>query len=385
MPIAIPLAWLQISREKLRMVVALLGVAFAVVLIFMQLGFREALFESSVRYHSSFKYDIALFSRKSNFIVQAAHFSRRRLYQVLGMPQVQDVKSVYVGQAVWQNPVAREQTRSIFVVGFDPTEDVFNIPEVTASENLLRMPDVVLYDRSSRPEFGPVVKLFEEGGPVETEIAGRSVQVGGLFTLGTSFGIDAAVITSDLNFLRIFPHRAPGLIDIGLIELVPGADPVAVRDAIRAELPDDVYVYTRDDFVNAEVAYWNGSTPIGFVFFFGTVIGIMVGAIIVYQILFSDVSDHLQEYATLKAMGYTDRYLFKVVLQEAAILAVLGFLPGLVVCLGLYRLAGDATSLPIAMTWERGVMVLGMTVVMCCLAGTMALRKVRAADPADVF
>jgi len=193
------------------------------------------------------------------------------------------------------------------------------------------------------------------------------------------------VVTSDLNFLRIFPHRNPALIDIGLIELVPGADPVAVGAEIRAELPGDVHVYTRDEFVRAEVAYWNGNTPIGFVFFFGTVIGIVVGGIIVYQILFSDVSDHLQEYATLKAMGYTDGYLFKVVLQEAAILAVLGFLPGLAVCLLLYRLAGDATSLPIAMTWERGVVVLGLTVGMCCLSGAMALRKVRSADPADVF
>jgi len=385
MVLAIPLAWLQISREKLRMTVALLGVAFAVVLIFMQLGFREALFESAVRYHSSFRYDLALFSKKSNFIVQPEQFSRRRLYQILGRPEVEDVKSVYVGQAIWRNPAAWNETRSIYVVGFDPSESVFSLPDIDSARDQLRLPDQVLYDRTSRPEYGPVTRLFEESGSVETEIGGRLVKVVGLFSLGTSFGIDAAVVTSDLNFLRIFPHRNPALIDIGLIELVPGADPVAVGAEIRAELPGDVHVYTRDEFVRAEVAYWNGNTPIGFVFFFGTVIGIVVGGIIVYQILFSDVSDHLQEYATLKAMGYTDGYLFKVVLQEAAILAVLGFLPGLAVCLLLYRLAGDATSLPIAMTWERGVVVLGLTVGMCCLSGAMALRKVRSADPADVF
>ena len=385
MVLAIPLAWLQISREKLRMTIALLGVAFAVVLIFMQLGFREALFESAVRYHSSFRYDLALFSKKSNFIVQPEQFSRRRLYQILGRPEVEDVKSVYVGQAIWRNPAAWNETRSIYVVGFDPSESVFSLPDIDSARDQLRLPDQVLYDRTSRPEYGPVTRLFEESGSVETEIGGRLVKVVGLFSLGTSFGIDAAVVTSDLNFLRIFPHRNPALIDIGLIELVPGADPVAVGAEIRAELPGDVHVYTRDEFVRAEVAYWNGNTPIGFVFFFGTVIGIVVGGIIVYQILFSDVSDHLQEYATLKAMGYTDGYLFKVVLQEAAILAVLGFLPGLAVCLLLYRLAGDATSLPIAMTWERGVVVLGLTVGMCCLSGAMALRKVRSADPADVF
>jgi len=382
---AIPLAWLQITREKLRMTVALLGVAFAVVLIFMQLGFREALFESAVRYHDSFDYDIALFSTKSNFIVQPEQFTKRRLYQVLGRPEVRDVKSVYVGQAIWRNPAARAETRSIFVVGFDPTESVFKIPEVIAGQEELKMPDVVFYDRTSRPEYGPVERMFEESGAVDAEIGGRSLTVGGLFSLGTSFGIDAAVVTSDLNFLRIFPHRDPSMIDIGLISLEPGADVIRVRDEMRAELPRDVRVYTRHDFVQAEVNYWNGNTPIGFVFAFGTVIGIVVGAIIVYQILFSDVSDHLQEYATLKAMGYTDGYLFKVVIQEAGILAVLGFVPGLLVCIGLYRLAGDATSLPIVMTWSRGVAVLALTVGMCCVSGAMALRKVRAADPADVF
>jgi putative ABC transport system permease protein len=382
---AIPLAWLQITREKLRMTVALLGVAFAVVLIFMQLGFREALFESAVRYHGSFDYDIALFSTKSNFIVQPEQFSQRRLYQVLGMPEVRDVKSVYVGQAIWRNPAARSETRSIFIVGFDPTESVFKIPELVAGQEQLKMPDVVFYDRTSRPEYGPVERMFEESGAVAADIGGRSVTVVGLYSLGTSFGIDAAVVTSDLNFLRIFPHRDPMSIDIGLISLEPGADVIRVRDTMRAELPRDVRVYTREDFVRAEVNYWNGSTPIGFVFAFGTVIGIVVGAIIVYQILFSDVSDHLKEYATLKAMGYTDGYLFKVVLQEAGILAVLGFLPGLLLCVGLYRLAGDATSLPIVMTWTRGAAVLGLTIGMCCFSGAMALRKVRAADPADVF
>jgi putative ABC transport system permease protein len=385
MPLAIPLAWLQITREKLRMAVALLGVAFAVVLIFMQLGFRDALFDSAVRYHGSLDYDVALVAKKTSFIVQTEQFSRRRLYQVLGMDGVVDVKSVYASQAIWRNPVARDEARSIFVVGFDPTESVFELPEVREAAERLQMPDYVLYDRSSRPEFGPVVELLESGQPVSTEISGREVTIAGLFELGTSFGIDAAVITSDLNFMRILPHRAPGLIDIGLISLAEGVDPDTMRDEIRAALPDDVNVYTRADFIRAEVDYWNRATPIGFVFFFGTIIGIVVGAIIVYQILFSDVSDHLQEYATLKAMGYSDGFLFKVVLQEAAILAVLGFLPGLLVCVGLYRIAGDATSLPIHMTWERGAIVLGLTLVMCCVSGAMALRKVSSADPADVF
>ena len=385
MIIAIPLAWLQLTREKLRLLVALSGVAFAVVLIFMQLGFREALFESAVRYHTTLVYDIALISPTTDFIVQPDNFSRRRLFQVRGFPGVDSVSSVYLGQALWKNPAESSQSRIIFVVGFDPSDEVFALPGIVDNSSLLRMPDSVLYDKASRPEFGPVAELFRSEAVLETEVNNRVVEVVGLFDLGASFGIDASIATSDLNFLRIFPDREQGLINIGLVKLEPGADPLAVRDAIASELSNEVEVLTRADFIAKEIDYWNTNTPIGYVFSFGVIIGLMVGSIIVYQILFADVSEHLQEYATLKAMGYTNAYLFGVVLQEAVILAVLGFLPGLLVCLGLYRLAADATHLPLAMTLERGIFVMTLTVAMCCVSGAIALRKIRSADPAEVF
>jgi DevC protein len=140
-------------------------------------------------------------------------------------------------------------------------------------------------------------------------------------------GIDGTVLTSDLNFLRIFPQRQKGLIDIGLIKLRPGADAAGIRDAMKEEFPSDVVVLTKQDYIQREKYYWNTSTPIGYVFTFGVIMGFVVGAIIVYQILFADVSDHLAEYATLKAMGYPNRYLFGVVFQEAVLLAVLRLRP----------------------------------------------------------
>lgn len=382
---SIPLAWLQLTREKLRMLVALAGVGFAVVLIFMQLGFREALFDSSVRYHKAFRFDLALISPKTQFIVQPAVFSRRRLYQALSLPDVAAVKAVYLSQALWRDPTQPERSRNIFVVGFDPSEQIFADDGIIEAPELLQRPDVALFDALSRPEFGPIASLVRERGGLEAEVNNRRIDVVGLFQIGTSFGIDGSLITSDLNFLRLFPEREPGLINLGLLELNAGADPIAVREALAASLPDDVDVLTRAQYIERELDYWDKTTPIGYVFAFGVVVGLCVGGIIVYQILFADVSDHLQEYATLKAMGYTNRYLFGVVFQEAALLAVLGYLPGLLVCLGLYRLAGDATALPMEMTWMRGGFVLILTVVMCCLAGGIALRKVRSADPAEVF
>ena len=390
MLLAIPLAWLQLKREKLRLLVALSGTAFAVILIFMQLGFQDALFNSSVRYHSNLAYDIAIISPKTDFIVQPENFSRRRLIQALGVPGVESVSSVYLGQGRWRNPEEPTETRGIFVVGFDPSDPVFELPGVKNNIDKLRIPDALLYDRDSRPEFGPIPQLFREAQAagrrgIETEVANRTVEVVGLFQLGTSFGIDASVITSDLNFRRLFPFRGAGQINLGLVRIEDGENAEEVRDRIQASIPEDVEILTKPGFIQREVDYWSGATPIGYVFSFGVIIGLTVGGIIVYQILFADVSDHLQEYATLKAMGYTNGYLFQVVLQEAVILAVLGFLPGLGVSLALFKMAGEATHLPLEMSGSLAGLVLGLTVTMCAISGAIALRKVRSADPAEIF
>jgi len=193
------------------------------------------------------------------------------------------------------------------------------------------------------------------------------------------------LITSDLNFLRLFRSHKEGLIQIGVIQLQPGSDPQAVREALAAELPRDVDVLTKAQFMQREIDYWASATPIGFVFTFGAIMGFVVGMVIVYQILFSDVSDHLAEYATLKAMGYPDAYLFGVVLFEAVVLAVLGYLPGLAVSFQLYRLTNQATHLPMNLSLEVGAGVLALTIVMCSVSGMIAVRKVRSADPAEIF
>jgi putative ABC transport system permease protein len=207
----------------------------------------------------------------------------------------------------------------------------------------------------------------------------------GVYQLGTSFGYDGMVITSDLNYQRIRPVQPAELIDLGLIRVRPGADPDAVRAAVDAVLPEDVQVYTKRQYIDREIGYWAKVTPIGFIFSFGALMGFGVGAVIVYQILFADVSDHLSEYATLKAVGHTDLYLAAVVVSEAAMLAVLGFLPGLGIAHRLYRLTEQATKLPLHLSTQIALSVLGLTMVMCSLAGILALRKVASADPAEVF
>lgn len=378
------LGWLQLRHKPLRLAVALAGISFAVLLIMMQLGFRAALFESAVRFHERLDYDIALFSPDSVFIVRPQPFSIRRLYQALGFDGVEGITPVYIFPSVWKNPWNSER-RGINTVGFNPDEPLLDIPGFAEASQKLKRQDVLLFDRASRPEFGPVAESLEVGTPVVTEVNDRSIEVVGVFEMGTSFGIDGNVITSDDNWLRLFPERSRNEIELGLIRLKDGHDPAEVSDALAEYLPDDVLVLTRTQFVEREKKYWNSATPVGYIFAFGAIMGFVVGAIIVYQILFADVSEHLNEYATLRAIGFKNRFVAGIVLQQATILAVLGYLPGVAAVWWLYGKAAAATSLPLHITADRALTVFLMTLAMCALSALLAVRKVWRLDPAEVF
>jgi len=379
-----PIGWLQLRHKPLRLVVALLGISFAVLLIMMQLGFRSALFEGAVRFHERFNYDIALFSKNSVFIVRPQPFSIRRLYQSLGDEDVVDISPVYIFPAVWKNPWTNDR-RSLSAIGFNPGDDLIDTVGFDENHDLLRQQDVILFDALARPEFGPVAESFEAGEDIVTEINDREVRVVGLYEMGTSFGIDGSFMTSEDNWLRLFPDRPRNQIQLGLIRLREGADHDLVRDRLREYLPKDVLVMTKADFVQRESDYWNSATPIGYIFAFGAIMGFVVGAIIVYQILFADVSEHLNEYATLRAMGYANRFISGIVIQQAVILGVLGYIPGVIAVHWLYGKAAAATNLPLYITQDRAITVLIMTLAMCALSALLALRKVRRLDPADVF
>ncbi|WP_414584763.1 ABC transporter permease DevC [Scytonema sp. PCC 10023] len=380
----IPLAWLQLKREKTRLAVALAGIAFADILMFMQLGFRDSLYYSNVRFHTSLQGDIVLINNQSNALLSMKTFSQRRLYKALDLPGVQTVHPIYVDYTAWKNPVTG-RPRNLLVIGMNPEINIFNLAGVQENLDKLKLADVVLYDRSSRQEYGPIAADFQQGKTVIAEVNRRKIKVGGLFTLGASFGADGNLITSDINFLRIFPQHQRGLINIGLVRLKPGADATVVTQSLRNYLSKDIKVFTKQEFIDYERNYWASSTAIGFIFTLGTIMGFIVGTVIVYQILYTEVADHLAEYATLKAIGYTHNYFLFVILQEALILAFLGYVPGFAVTMFLYDSARNATLLPVFMSSERAIMVLILTLIMCFASGTIAVRKLQSADPADIF
>jgi putative ABC transport system permease protein len=378
------LPWLQLRKERARLLVAIAGISFADVLMFLQMGFRGALFSSAVEFHHSLNGEIVMVSSRSRSLIALDRFTERRLYQAAGITGVASVSPVYLNSVQWRNPENKE-IWEIYAIGINPEHQVLNIPGVEANRQQLRQPDTALFNRGSRQEFGAIAQRFQTGEPILTEINERQIQIRGLFKLSPTFGINGYLVTSDINFLRMANFRQGGLIDVGVIKLKPGAEVQTVLAEMRSRLPNDVKVMTRDDYAKAEVAFWNASTPVGYTFDLGVVIAFIVGAVIVYQILYSDVTDHLPEYATLKAMGFRDRYLLIVVFQEALILAVLGFVPGTAIALGIYRITNVATMLPMAMDMGRVMFVLILTAIMSSFSAAMAVRKLQTADPADIF
>jgi putative ABC transport system permease protein len=389
--LAIPLAWLQLVHYRVRFLATLAGITFVVILLFMQLGFQEALFESSVRVHNTLQGDLFLISSQYKSLTAQQNFPRTRLYQALALEGVESVYPLYFGFGKLKN-ITNGQKFSIFVFGINPADPIFTLPEINQGLNFLKLPDVVLFDRNSRSEFGPVAEDFNQQGTAKIEIAefneiilAQEFEVKGLFSIGPSFGVDGNLITSDSTFLRSFSDREAGKIDLGIITLKPNYPPEQIQQNLAAYLPPDIEVLTRQEFINREKQYWDLRTPVGFIFRMMVIMGFVVGIGISYQVLYSNISSHIVEYATLKAIGFANRYLSKTVFQQAFLLAFLGYIPGTIITFGLYDIAYEATQLPVIMTLSKGLTVLICIFFMCIISGFLAIQKLQSADPADIF
>ncbi|RCJ36494.1 ABC transporter [Nostoc minutum NIES-26] len=386
----IPLAWLQLSRQTSRFLVALAGIAFIAVLMFMQIGFQDALYVSATKLHNNLQGDLFLISAQYKSLTSNQSFSRWRLYQALGFEGVESVSPLYMQFAKLKNRINGLKF-PMYVIGIDPVKSVFTMSDVQEKLKLLQIPNMVLFDRASRPEFGAIAKEFEQGKSVKVEIfgylafVGYKVQVGGLFSLGPSFGVDGNLIVSTSTFLAIFPDRPVQNIDIGIIKLKPDANPQKVLANLSAKLPKDVKVVTRQEFIKMEKDYWTLRTPIGFMFYLMVFMAFFVGVVVIYQILYSNISSHLAEYATLKAMGFKDKYLLIVVFQQALILGTLGYIPGFAISICLYDIAKNMTQLPVAMNIQKAILVLISAILMCLVSGFLSTNKLRNLDPADIF
>jgi putative ABC transport system permease protein len=381
-----PLAWFNLTYKRQRLLTALAGVTFAVVLMFLFKGFENALYDSQLRLLKIFNGDIVMVNRiKTNMFIPEK-FARRRLYQAEAFDGIDAAYPLYTTTADWKNPDTKK-IRPLRVLAFNMDDPVLPLPEILEARSLLQMPRTALVDSKSRPKVGS-----RTPGTV-TEVAKQSVKIVGTFPLGTDFTSgNGNVVMSDQNFVRYFSSLGPdedsrdlNTVDLGLLKVAPGADVPTLVKTLTQQLPNDILLFSKEDFVQRELNYWKQSTNIGFVFSLLATMSFLVGVIIVYQILYTDVAEHWAEYATLKAMGYSNFFLLKIVLQQAIFMGLLGFVPGFLISWGLYNLTADATGLLMQMTTTRAIRTLITTVIMCLISGSIAVRKVQSTDPAEVF
>ncbi len=383
-PLGVPIAWRQLISERKRLIAALMGITFGLMLMLFQLGLYEGIMAMVVLPIDNLRGELVLISPNFEYFGSSMEFSRRRVYEARALPEVNFVAPLYLGFLSWTNPETTS-TKITFAMGFNPSENPFTNPDIVLNLPAIRDPESVLFDRQSADSYGPIPALFAAHGPVETQSERKRVLVKGLFTMGHTLAASANLVMSDEAYFRLRPDKPRNMANVGLIGLRAGTDPEAAAARLRAILPNDVLVLSRPEFMRREQEYWRNRTPIGFVSAAGVLVGLFVGAIVVYQILYTDVNDHLREYATLKAIGLSDRFFIFLVLQEAAMLLLLSFVPAAAFSAGLNYVARTAAHIPTTMTATHIVLVFFAAGLMCLAAALLATRRLRSADPADVF
>jgi putative ABC transport system permease protein len=379
-----PLAWRQAIHRPMRLAAAIAGVSFANVLVFFQMGLSGGLYDSQKRPIQQINGELVMVSGRYLYLGEQLNFPRARLIQALGVEGVEAVTPLYIGLSEWLNRDTRQQKQAL-LFGVAPENPALRIPELRAQPELLQRSDALLFDTRSKRNAGPVAETVRRDGRYATELGGVRAVVTDLFTLGVTFAADINLITSATNFKNYFPNQGVDDIQMGVIQLQPGVDPLRVQATLRRFLDPSVKVLTIKELEATEVSYWRRNTSFGLIFGLGVLVGLVVGGIIVYQILYSDVSDHLAEYATLKAIGYDDGFVVGIILQESLILAVLAFAPSLLLSLGLYSFLARSTSLMVVMTGGRVVLVFLFTLTICGVSGWLATAKLRRLDPAEIF
>ena len=380
-----PIAWLQVSNNPTKMLIGIAGVSFSNLLMFFQLGLLDSLYNSSKKPIQRLQADLVMVSSKYSNFGSLQDFQRSRLYQVLGVEGVAAVSPLRVGRATWITPATR-QSFDIYVWGINLAQPSLAFPEIEANRGKLQILRNALFDRNSKKQYGDVMASLKQGSSFPVELNNKQIKIIDSFDLGATFAADANLITAENTYLLLFPKVDPTSLQMGLIRLKPGASPEAVKRAMQPLLSgNNVMVVSREELAEMEMNYWKRTSSVGFIFSLGVLVGFVVGSIIVYQILYGDVMNSLPQYATLKAMGYRDPFVIGIVIQQSAILALVGFIPGVLLSWALYGLLAGVTKLTVLMTFNRALLVLLLTFVMCVGSGTLATRKLVQLDPADVF
>jgi putative ABC transport system permease protein len=375
----VPFAVLLVTHKKARAAVAVAGIAFAVLFVFLELGFFGAVRETALGVARRIDADILLVSAQYLHLADSGTIPRGRLFEAVGVDGVQSASPIYLRYARWRDRKSGQRC-SLLAIGFPLDEPPpLKLDGLADQAAALQQPQAVLVDRLTQDSCGEI----HVGD--EVEVREQSATVVGRYSLGIGFLGDGSLLMSDQTFSQLFDGHPLGQVFLGRVKLRPGADPKGVVEALRRALPRDTRVLTLAEVLDIQERHWVRDTAIGNIFALGAAVGFCVALMVLYQVLATDVRAQLPQYATLKAMGYESRRLYGYVLQQAWIFALVGYVPALLASLALYRVTRTATLLPIAMSTERALLVLGLSLLMCTGAGALTLGRLRRADPAELF
>lgn len=383
----LPMAWLQLKRQPVRYLVAVVGIGFAALLMYMQIGFQSGLLTSATTFYEALNADLVLISPGTLNSGSFEQFPQSLLFRSLGVGGVKEAIPLYIANISVQR-LGDIKPTSLRLIGFAPDDKALDLPAVNDQISLIKTPGYVLFDELGNNNTGPITEAVESNGSQFLSLIdlSKNFRVVGLFRLGSTFAADSNLVSSDTTAIQLaYQQINLGEISMGLIRLEPGANISQVQDFLKKTYGAQLQVLTKPQLIAQEQNYWNTSSSFGVIFGFGTFMGLLVGGVVVYQVLYTDVSDHLKEYATLKAMGFSDTFILIIVVQEAILLAVSSFIPATLASTAMYAFLTSAAGIRIYMTSDKTLLVGSLTLGVCAASAAIAIRKLRDADPASVF
>ncbi len=372
----VPLAWHNVFQNKRRTIAAVCGISFSILLVFMQLGFLNGGKTAAASLFEIFNYDIGIVSEKYTYLATPGGFDRIRLTQALAHQSVHSAASMSFSNGAWKDKDSGLSSRLI-ILGVPLDQRFIKNDLIKTGVKNIRPNHTVLVDLYSHKDYGDL----SIGN--EVEINQASATIAGHFQLGVGLFSEGCVIVSNDNFARLTGNN-PRLVNYGFLRLKQGVDTATVVAQLRKMLPKDVFIYSKTEMIRKEQAYFIAVKPVGIIFQSGVIVACFAGIVILLQVLNTDISNRLDEFATLKAIGFSDGYIYSIGVQQALIYALLSFVPALIIATFLFRVTHELSRLPMEMTLSLVLFVLAVSLVMCIIACLLGLQKVRRTDPAEL-
>ncbi len=359
--------------------------------MFSQIGFRNGLFDSTVQIVRILDADLFIISKARYTLSSEQRFDGAYLNRARTINGVRRIQPLYIGRVGTELRVIGRPSRSIRVIGVPLEGQVFNSESMDAKREAIRKNGTALLDNRTKRMYGLERRDIERLKKQAVELSDKTINLVGFVEIGTDFVNDGTLVMSSQSFAEYFPFRDGvtsdplASVDIGMVQLSPGANIRKVQSEIESIAPQHWEVMTKQEIIDRDIRFWGQSTPIGIIFTVGTVMGLVVGTIICYQILFTEISDHIAEFATLKAMGYPPLFFFRLIMTQSMYLTLFGFIPASTLTVLMFWGISETTGLIMILTPARIATVFVLTLLMCLTGGALAVRKLVSSDPASLF